>query len=88
MYELQNLRALPLFIGEYLQQIVYFSYPIYFFSLSPITFFAFFVASVVVDYSNDRVEPWREEPSTFEQEKCVLAIAKNFLVLVMRLVVC
>jgi len=40
---------------EHLQQINYLSYPIYFLSPSPIILFFIFAASVVADYSNDRI---------------------------------
>jgi len=70
------------------RQTAYLSYPIYFLSLLPIILFIFLVATAVAYYSKDRVEG--ETPYIWGRGRgrCVLAIAKFFLVLMMGLGVC
>ena len=70
---------------KHFQQTTYLSYPIYFLSLLLIILFIFLVATVVADYSKDRVK-W-ETLYIWGRGRCVLAIAKKNLVLTMRLVV-
>ena len=60
---------------EYLQQIAYLSYPIYFLFPSLIIFFTFSVASVVAYYLKDRVVG---RTPTFEQERGVFSRLPNY----------
>jgi len=58
---------------------------LYIFSLLLIIFFTFLIANAITDYLNDRVKG--EILYIWVREMCVLAIAINFLVLVMELIV-